>query len=113
MEYAELLKKEGFEVYAPEHANCTYFYFVKGVNIGYVQYDMGSFSFSTVHKPCTSCGTGYSVERDVVNPTAKMAEYCFINRPHWADSKNEVQKYKDWNEYINSPMNQIVKKVKI
>lgn len=114
LQYAELLKENGFDVYIPEKENFTYFKFSKNSNIGYVQYDyMSGFSFSTVHIPHSSCGTGYRIKDGVSNPTIEDAEKTFINRPNWASMNDEVKKYHNWEHYISCPVNKILKYIKM
>ena len=96
--FIELLKKNGFEVYVPEKFT-TYCHFVKD-NIGYVECSDFGFNFSTVHKPCQECGTGFSVYRETWIPTIEKANDCFYI-PNWVHNHHAsiIKKYKNWKEY--------------
>ena len=103
-EFINKLKQVGFKVYGPKDLT-TYCYFVQDNNIGYVQSDDFGFCFTTVHKPCRSCGTGLSMYRDDI-PTIKKAKDCFIMYPSWAISYHkDIKKYKNWEEFKNHPSN--------
>ena len=99
-EFIKVLKENGFKVYAPKKMS-TYCHFVKNGNIGYVERGDFGFNFSSVHKPNKGCGTGYSIHRDVYEPTIKKAEDCFCVQLN-------VKKYKDWEDYLKSPINRII-----
>jgi hypothetical protein len=106
------LKENGFNVYVPENPS-TYAHFVKDNNIGYVQVGyFGGLEFSTVHKPCNRYGTGFGLNHDngIIDPTIEDAEKAFACSPDWGNPN--VEKYKSWDEYISSPVNQIIKYVK-
>ncbi len=114
LEFAEELKSKGYRVYAPADVT-TYCNFVKDDKIGYVERGDYGFNFSTVHKPCRECGTGYSMHREIVNPTVEMAQDCLVLAPHWAWSKDvkAIRKYKNWEEYISYPVNNIIRKAEL
>jgi hypothetical protein len=114
------LKESGFKVYTSDKKeNPSYIHFVKDDKIGYCQNsDFGMWSFSTVHKPCRECGTGFNVVDRIEYPTIKLAESCLVNIPQWAAhdrkySNGVVKKYKDWNDYIIQPINQILKQIEL
>jgi hypothetical protein len=114
LEFAQVLKNNGFKVYAPEKYT-TYCNFVKDDKIGYCEVnDWGSFNFSTVHKACRECGTGYSMHREVC-PEVKMAEDCFVMAPDWANSQDfkAIRKYKNWEEYVSEPINRLLRVVEL
>lgn len=111
-QYMHKLKEAEFDVYYPEGENPTYCFFVKDNNIGYVEYGDYGFNFSSVHKPNYKCGTGYSIFRNKDAATIADAWACFVTKPLWADIKDAPIKYKNWNEYESSPVNQIIKTVK-
>ncbi len=113
IKFSQELKTNGFDVYLPEGINPTYCKFVKDNNIGYVENTDNGFNFSTVHEPNCSCGTGYSIHREVFDPTVKMALACFVNRPHWASNRDKVKKYSSWENYLKSEVNNIIKMIKI
>lgn len=114
---ANILKDNGFSVYwskwSSSNAKPAYFYFTDGANIGYCQEAyFGGLSFSTVHKPCRECGTGFGLNESgtgIYEPTLKDAERAFIVAPNWAKSNDvrAVRKYKSWEEYTNAPINKM------
>ena len=106
LEFVGELKSHGFKVYASENLT-TYCHFVKGDKIGYVERGDFGFNFSTVHKPCTECGTGFGMERETYNPKVQMAEDCLLLAPHWASNRDlqAVKKYKNWEDYVNATEN--------
>ena len=106
LEFVEQLKDKGYKVYAPANIT-TYCHFVKNDQIGYLERGDYGFNFGSVHKPCRECGTGYSIHRDIYNPTVVMAEDCLVLAPHWASSRDiqAIKKYKNWEEYANYPQN--------
>jgi len=113
---ADKLKVEGMQVfYSPYNDNrlSTYFFFTDGENIGYCQSGyFGGLRFSTVHKPCRECGTGFGLTDDpgLFEPTIQDAKQAFIIAPNWASSKDRqaVRKYKNWDEYTSSSINKIL-----
>ena len=112
-EFALELKEEGFDVYLPKERK-TYCNFVKNNGIGYVECGDFGFYFSTVHKPNRQCGTGYSIERDIITPTIEIAKSCcLISRPHWGNHDHAPIKYKSWDDYLSYEINTIIEKVKL
>ena len=113
-EFVKELKQNGFKVFtSAEDKNYSYCHFIKDDKIGYVQTDyFGGLSFSTVHKPCKGFGTGFGLNdlnNRVWQPTIKDAEKCFITAPNWATGNiGDIKKYKNWDEYINTPINKIL-----
>lgn len=86
------IKAQGFQVFGPEKLT-TYVYFTDGVRIGYAQdNNIGGVRYSTVHKPCTQCGTGFA---------AQDVQSALAHAPHWATSgdRSAVRKYKDFEEF--------------
>ena len=110
---ADMLKAAGISIYYSvwKHTSekPTYFYFVNGNNIGYCQEDyFGGVKFSTVHKPCRECGTGFGLNEDgLFEPTIEDAKRAFIIAPNWAKSHDvkAVRKYESWQQYISTPLN--------
>ena len=84
-------KAQGFTVYAPEKLT-TYFYFTDGQRIGYAQSNRSGPSFSTVHKPNRTTGTGFAAE-----DFTEALSFA----PPWATGRDRdtVTKYKDWQEF--------------
>lgn len=92
-EMIEQAKREGFTVYAPETLT-NYFYISKAEKIGYCQCNRTTGpSFSTVHKPNRTTGTGYKAD--------SMAE-AIAHRPSWANNDAPVNKYKSTADFLAS-----------
>ena len=106
MAFINELKDNDYQVYVPSNFT-TYFHFVKNDKIGYVELTANGYNFSTVHKPCRECGTGYSIHREIAIPTIEMANDCFVLAPGWVarDDVKAIKKYKNWDEYANSNLN--------
>ena len=97
---------KGFRIFAPENLT-SYFYVVRGNDIAYVEYRlMSGLHYRSVHKPCKHAGTGFE---------AFSLEDAFNERPTWANLREfgDVQKYKDMDEFMSHPMNNIIKLVEI
>lgn len=81
-------KNQGFSVYVPEKLT-SYFYFSKDNKIGYCQISrMNGISYSTVHKPNTSTGTGFAVDSfdDALLTDSSSIKYNSLNEflnKHW------------------------------
>jgi len=108
---ADMLKEAGMDIYISnwrtDFGKPSYFHFVEGNNIGYCQYDdLCGIKFSTVHKPCKECGTGFGCQgmyEVIPSITVEEARRAFIIAPHWARSNDvaAVKKYSGWEEYSN------------
>lgn len=107
---ADSLKAEGLRVFVSSYSSIkesksSYFHFTDGINIGYAESPyFGGIKFSTVHKPCRQCGTGFAMNdymESIDSPTTKDAKACFITAPNWASPSDRaaVIKYKNWDEY--------------
>lgn len=106
-QYAYLLRDHGWDIYyCPSHyaGEITYFFFVKDNKIGYVQADyFGGLRFSTVHKPDSEVGTGFTL--DPARPTAATADLvASMVAPDWATPSqlSRVRKYSNWGEKAGS-----------
>jgi hypothetical protein len=101
-EFAQLLKDNGFTVLLPKKYT-TWFHFFKDGKFGYVQFDKYA-SFSTVHKPCKQCGTGFGVTDEWSGLTIDNAIKALMFAPHWANTSDvaAVRKYNSIDEFINS-----------
>ena len=96
------MKNNGFQVAVNKDIS-TYCFFSKENKIGYVQYDRrGGFHFSSVHKPCRECGTGFRIHDDGVEPTISNANDCFVHAPNWANNNDvkAVRKYKSLDDWM-------------
>lgn len=93
-------KQNGFSVFAPENIT-SYFYVYKDNKIGYCQIDrLEGIKYSTVHKPCTQCGTGFAVNN---------LEETIIFAPYWAGNLvNNVIKYKSKDEFIKNNWQKLI-----
>lgn len=97
---------KGFRLFAPENIT-EYFYVVRGNDIAYVEYRfMSGLHYRSVHKPCKHAGTGFE---------ASSLEEALEYRPKWCDWQNipPVRKYRDMDEFMSHPMNNIIKLVEI
>jgi len=110
---ADMIKAAGFKVYwsrwSDDTRKATYFHFTDGTNIGYCQEGyFGGIRFSTVHKPCRECGTGFGLTDDpgIYSPTIEDAKQAFIIAPNWAkiNDLKAVKKYANWQEFVKSPI---------
>lgn len=94
----DLIKQAGFQVHM-RHVNDNWCYYTDGTQIGYLQQDrLGVVSISTVHKPNSITGTGFSMGATLDLPRG------FIHSPGWADSRDRasVVKFKDWDAFVKS-----------
>lgn len=92
-QFIEQAKEQGFSVHAPEKLS-SYFYFSKDNKVGYCQYtNVRGVSFSTIHKPNTSTGTGFA---------ADSFEDALRTVPSWASLHSSVIKYNSLNEFLNN-----------
>ena len=105
---ADMLKAAGLQVFVSVWENdsrpATYFHFTDGVNIGYCQEGrFGGIRFSTVHRPCKECGTGFGLQDDpgISSPTLEDAKQAFVIAPEWADHKDRaaVRKWANWEQF--------------
>lgn len=110
--FCEVLKSNGFDVLRPANADYnTWIKIHKDGKFGAICCSyFGGFDFSTVHKPCRECGTGYSIEKESAL-TIKNAEKTLIFAPNWATGKEiaEIKKYKDITDFLNSTHNKWAK----
>ena len=94
--FAQKLIADGFRVF---HGGGSWLYFAKGDDIGYCDNGyFGTFSFDTVHRPCTRCGTGFNIAKGIDTPTSELATACFVTAPNWASQYSErgdVRKYQN------------------
>jgi len=92
-------KSLDLQVYAPSNLT-SYIYITDGIKVGYCQFDrVQGESFSTVHKPCTSNGTGFGVD---------TMEQTLINKPNWIVSSSAVIKYKSIDDFLANHWNKLV-----
>lgn len=115
----ELAKKAGYTVYTSQKKDQTISYFnIAGKEgIGYIQAgDFGRVLYSTVHKPNTQCGTGFRINNEEEEASLKRIKDTFAFCPDWVISKRDIEavkKYKDWEDYLKNPLNQILSYKKI
>ena len=106
--YAETLQAAGMTVLVPKNESGNYIAFGDDKNVGYCQIDyFGGFSFSTVHKPNTSTGTGYRVADGIGRPTLQHALGSFAFAPAWASERDlsTIVKYKGVLAYLAKSKN--------
>jgi len=78
--------------------------------IGSVSESWGGLSYSTVHKGNRQCGTGFGLSGVFGCEPAlieRIKDAMFTIKPDWAQNYT-VEKYRDWNDYISKPINQIL-----
>lgn len=101
IEYCEIVKSFGYRVFISLDPLYNYAYIVNEKDeLGYMQ--LGDFGFgvrfSTSHKPCRECGTGFGLN-DGVNSISKITkqdvEECFIIYPKWA-TRSQREAVKKW-----------------
>jgi hypothetical protein len=110
-----VLLKNGISVMIPENEASNYAFFFIGPQMLYFQEDYfnGQIRFSTVHKPCKKYGTGFSLSNPYEGPAIETVDIQYLsNLPKlysqiWKNKK--VEKYSSFNDYLNSPTNQILK----
>lgn len=108
------LQGAGYRVYVSAPSTsfpvASYCYFTKDDKIGYMQYNnFDGLTFTTVHKPCRQCGTGFRItDREYNLPLLQAAEFT-INciAPNWATNpdRNAVVKWANWEAFANSRHN--------
>lgn len=99
----EKVQSFGFRVYMRNRSD-TWLVFVDEFDrLGMLEGDRlsGRYNLSTVHKPNTTTGTGYQVERHTPDFDKAMLLRCFARQPSWASSREAgtVIKYKGINDY--------------
>lgn len=107
-DFAALLLANGYSLIVSELSDNklpSWFHFSKDNKIGYVQYEKyRGARFSTVHKPCRECGTGFSLQEylEYTELTLENAESAFMFAPVWAKQAevNKVVKYSGPEEYV-------------
>lgn len=106
-EYAHLLRQNGFTIITPEKQS-TYFFFAISDQIGYVQTDRFlCTTFSTVHKPCKECGTGFRYSEEYAELNLANAAGCAVCiAPGWAKRSDvfAVRKYKNVADFTSGWM---------
>jgi len=101
--FIDELKHNGFKVIV-HGDNSSWAIFEKDSKLGYIQQDKRrGFSFSTVHKPCKRCGTGFSIHKEISKPSLNAAKDALAFAPNWASDKDmeAIVKYKSIEEYIS------------
>lgn len=106
---AETLIADGLTVFTTQYSEdkpSTWLYFTDGKHFGYAQEceSRCAVRFSTVHKPCKECGTGYGLQNPyegVINPTAQDARGAFITAPKWAKwpDVKAIRKYNSMEDF--------------
>ena len=101
----------GYRIFAAQNENISYFNIVDGLgNIGYIQANYyGGLDYSTVHKPCKRFGTGFGLNNGILGDplSIDLIHQCLGLTRCWA-SYYKVEKFKDWNDYLNYPTNNIL-----
>jgi hypothetical protein len=102
-ELIEYLKSQGFVVYGPvKRSSYVFFTDAQEKHVGYAQLGFGeAFSFSTVHKPNLTTGTGFRAEN---------AQEAFMTAPSWASEEQarSVRKYASFQDFKNKHWQELV-----
>lgn len=78
--------------------------------IGTISASYDGVSYGTIHKPCHKFGTGFGLSGYMASAPASLnmiKSCCEIVKPEWAGS-GEVKKYKNWEDYVNTPINRVL-----
>lgn len=108
----EIAKQNNYRVFAFQHNEPISQVFVVSENnkIGTISESWGGLSYGTIHKPCHKFGTGFGLSGYMASAPASLnmiKACCEVVKPEWAGS-GEVKKYKNWEDYVNTPMNRIL-----
>lgn len=97
-QFAIELLNNGFRIVLHTDELRGWIHFGKDGKVGYVEQKSphAGLTFSTKHKPCRECGTGFRIHSDIFEPTIEHATDCFTT-PAWA-SKFTFARYKDLEE---------------
>jgi hypothetical protein len=101
-ETVQFIKEKGFRVWTFESRGpIKQVFFTDGKNIGSASEYFSGITFSSVHKPCKECGTGFRMS-DEFAPKEDFKN-AFYFAPNWATSQQmkAIKKYASWDEYLN------------
>ena len=99
LQYAKQIKDLGYTVFVSSGSDG---YVVNDKNqIGYFSFGYYGINFTTVHKPCRQCGTGFRVTDDEVqNITKQIVDSVFSTAPYWGSQYIQfVKKYSSLDEF--------------
>ena len=110
-----ILLKKGISVMIPDAEASNYGFFFIGPQMFCFQEDIfqGQIRFLTIHKPCKKYGNGFSLNDPYKGPAIETVDFQYLsNLPKlysqiWKNKK--VEKYSSFEDYLNSPINQIIK----
>ena len=117
LQYAKQIKNLGYTVYISADEYYNYGYIVnKNNSICYFQlsdfFDL--LNLSTVHIPCSQCGSGFRMHENIAEPTKEIVNSCFCDGPVWAGADLKyVTKYEGWEHYQSYKLNQICRTIKL
>lgn len=102
-------KQRGYKCYGfQKDVAITQFFFVNSEDkIGTVQARWGGICLSTVHVPNKKYGTGFGLNGLHGFASPEDIDQAFATTPEWA-IRGVVKKYKNWDEYISTPLNKIL-----
>lgn len=108
----EICKENNIKVYAFQKDTPIGQIFIVDAegHIGSVSESWGMVSYSTVHHGCKDAGTGFGLTdyNGYESASIKRIKDAMLTiRPQWAH-QYDVKKYKDWNDYLSKPINQIL-----
>lgn len=101
IDYCKTVENLGYRVFICVDSSYNYAYIVNEKDeIGYMQLGdfFGGVTFSTSHKPCKECGTGFGLNGSfdsVFEITKKEVEECFIMAPDWA-TRSQLSAVRKW-----------------
>jgi hypothetical protein len=104
--FARELMDAGFKVAVSKTHPFKWLKFERDGYIGGIDaHDYRGYSFTTVHKPCQRYGTAFQVT-DYGELKLEYAMACLVRVPaHFGCVRNEIKKYKDLTEFIQSTHN--------
>lgn len=101
IDYCKTVENLGYRVFICVDSSYNYAYIVNEKDeIGYMQLGdfFGGVTFSTSHKPCKECGTGFGLNdslNSVLEITKKKVEECFMVAPDWA-TRSQLSAVRKW-----------------
>lgn len=101
-----LAKENGLKVFTFESSSkyIGQVFITDGTEIGSCQADYSGVRFSTQHKPCHECGTGFGLQSDhIINADLSNIKESFGMYPRWATptQRKAVIKYASADEYTS------------
>ena len=113
----QICKENNIECYAFQKDRPISQIFVVDTNgrIGTVSENFGGLTYATVHKPCFDYGTGFGLSgynRCEKASIKRVKDAMYTTLPDWA-MRGTVKKYKDWADYVSTPINRTLEYYKL